>query len=414
MTMSARPTQFDPNGSNTWPHPYTNGMATRQQSSEGRQLKASESMEEIETPASARGATDSIAIRRARNRLAARKSRQKRAEKNEELLEQVARLEEQVKYWRSIALQNGRGNEADEGPAPVAANARTESPEEDLEEEEERLRRELEHLHRKNRVMDLRKQVAEARRVSESVGEDRSAGSGRLMTDREYRQSISVRSSEDDDRTLEVAAKRRRVEDPPLTFNGPKPYYGQTSTEYIAFTGACEKFFTGRSTQFRHDEDKISYALEFLPNGLQAAWRREEHRDENTWGRFKNFLLDELEPGSSNMLQSYIHARQGKDQTVADFVAYLYKIEEQLEPFPDAQRRDHLLKSLRSEITNAIHEAAEQPQTQYDLVRLATEIEHTQKRLLYANGRSGSGASRGNTKTEPSELRGYDSRDQRL
>ena len=212
-----------PNGYVQRKHPYENSMATRQHSSEARQVKTSESMEEPETPTSARGATDTIAIRRARNRLAARKSRQKRAEKNEELLEQVARLEEQVQYWRSIALQNGQRSEAGEGPAPVVASARTESPEEDLEEEEERLRKELEHLHRKNRVVDLRRQVAEARRVSESAGEDRGAGSSRMMMDREYRQSTSVRSSEDDDRTPEMAAKRRRVEDPPLTFNGPKP-----------------------------------------------------------------------------------------------------------------------------------------------------------------------------------------------
>ena len=394
-------------------------MATRQRSSEGRQVQASESIDEVDTPTSARGTTDTIAIRRARNRLAARKSRQKRAEKNEELLEQVARLEEQVRYWRNVALQNGQAKEAGEEPAPVATNPRTESPEEDLEEEEERLRRELEHLNRKNRVTNLRRQVAEARRVSESAGEDRGASNSRMMTDKERQQSTIIRSSEDDERTPEVAAKRRRVDDPPLTFNGPKPYHGQTSTEYIAFTRSCEQFFLDRSAQFRHDEDKISYALEFLPNDLQVAWHGENPRDGNTWGRFKNFLLDELEPGSSSLWQSYTHARQDKDQTVADFVAYLDKLEEHLEPLTDIQRRDHLLNSLRPEVVSAILELAEQPQTSHDLVRLATEIEHIQKRSLqpaahvYANGRSESGASRGNSKTEPSNMRAFDTRDQR-
>lgn len=198
-------------------------MATRQRSSERRQLKASESMEEVETPTSALGAPDSIAIRRARNRLAARKSRQKRAEKNEELVEQVARLEEQLKYWRSVALQQGQGNDVADGRTLVAANARTESPEGDLEEEEDCLRKELEHLHRKNRVLDLRRQVAEARLLSESAGEDLDAVHNRTAIDRGDRQSRSLRNSEDNDRTLDSAAKRRRIEDPTLATIVPSP-----------------------------------------------------------------------------------------------------------------------------------------------------------------------------------------------
>ena len=371
-------------------------------------------MEEVETPTSAIGAPDSIAIRRARNRLAARKSRQKRAEKNEELVEQVSRLEEQVKYWRSIALQHVQGTESGEGRAPVAVNARTESPEEDLEEEEERLRKELELIHRKNRVMDLRRQVAEARQLSESAGEDRGVGNSRTMMDRRYRQSTSLRSSEEDDRTPELATKRRRIQTPTSASIGPKPYHGQTSTEYIAFTRACEQFFESRSTEFKYDEVKISYAVELLPHDLQAAWRRENARHENSWGRFKNFLLDELEPGSSNISRSYFHARQGKEQLVVDFVAYLSRLEEQLEPFTDTQRRDHLFNGLRPEIADAIRESPEQPQTRSDLVGVAVGIEDTQKRQLqpvtsgYANGRSGIIADSRATKIEPSVTRGFD------
>lgn len=51
--------------------------------------------------------TDIIAVKRARNTMAARKSRQKRVERNEELTTLVAELEKKVDHWRQIALDRG-------------------------------------------------------------------------------------------------------------------------------------------------------------------------------------------------------------------------------------------------------------------------------------------------------------------
>ncbi|KAL9124714.1 MAG: hypothetical protein Q9217_005983 [Psora testacea] len=50
---------------------------------------------------------DTVAIKRARNTMAARKSRQKRMERTEQLENEVATLQEEVEHWRSIALSNG-------------------------------------------------------------------------------------------------------------------------------------------------------------------------------------------------------------------------------------------------------------------------------------------------------------------
>ncbi|MCJ1450426.1 hypothetical protein MMC28_000757 [Mycoblastus sanguinarius] len=50
---------------------------------------------------------DAIAVKRARNTLAARKSREKRVEKTEALVNQVTALEEEVEHWKSIALRMG-------------------------------------------------------------------------------------------------------------------------------------------------------------------------------------------------------------------------------------------------------------------------------------------------------------------
>ena len=47
------------------------------------------------------------AVKRARNTLAARKSRQKRQERTKALLSQVNMLEEEVEKWKNIALSMG-------------------------------------------------------------------------------------------------------------------------------------------------------------------------------------------------------------------------------------------------------------------------------------------------------------------
>ena len=48
--------------------------------------------------------TDTIAIKRARNTLAARKSRQKKMEKFDELESEIAKLKEERDHWKSLAL----------------------------------------------------------------------------------------------------------------------------------------------------------------------------------------------------------------------------------------------------------------------------------------------------------------------
>ena len=50
---------------------------------------------------------DTVAVKRARNTLAARKSREKRQERTEALLSQVNMLEEEVEKWKNIALSMG-------------------------------------------------------------------------------------------------------------------------------------------------------------------------------------------------------------------------------------------------------------------------------------------------------------------
>ena len=48
-----------------------------------------------------------VAVKRARNTLAARKSREKRVERTDALSKRVAELEDEVEHWKGIALSRG-------------------------------------------------------------------------------------------------------------------------------------------------------------------------------------------------------------------------------------------------------------------------------------------------------------------
>jgi hypothetical protein len=53
--------------------------------------------------------SDTVAMKRARNTLAARKSRAKKAEKMDEMEDMIERLKAEVEHWKNIALSNGGG-----------------------------------------------------------------------------------------------------------------------------------------------------------------------------------------------------------------------------------------------------------------------------------------------------------------
>lgn len=51
--------------------------------------------------------SDTVAVKRARNTMAARKSREKRVERTEQLVNQVTELEAEVEHWKNIAISMG-------------------------------------------------------------------------------------------------------------------------------------------------------------------------------------------------------------------------------------------------------------------------------------------------------------------
>jgi hypothetical protein len=75
-------------------HSFTSGVAAKRRDKPLPEIQ-------VEDP------SDITAVKRARNTMAARKSRQKRMERTEQLENKITELEDQVDHWKSIALSKG-------------------------------------------------------------------------------------------------------------------------------------------------------------------------------------------------------------------------------------------------------------------------------------------------------------------
>ena len=91
---ASSPGQSSPRSSHQGRHSSTSGVNSRRRD---KPLPAIT----VEDP------NDIIAVKRARNTMAARKSREKRVERTEQLVTQVTQLEADVEYWKNIAISRG-------------------------------------------------------------------------------------------------------------------------------------------------------------------------------------------------------------------------------------------------------------------------------------------------------------------
>jgi two-component sensor histidine kinase len=72
-----------------------------------------------------------------------------------------------------------------------------------------------------------------------------------------------------------------------------------------------------------------------------------------TWEYYKQYLLDLLADPVNRSLEAataHSQALQRKDQTVRSFATYLEVLEDQLTPYTEVQRVQHLFTKLRPEL----------------------------------------------------------------
>ena len=99
--------------------------------------------------------------------------------------------------------------------------------------------------------------------------------------------------------------------------------------------------------------------MQYLKGDLKELWYAHFERSFEaceripTWEYYKQYLLDLLaDPVNRSLKAATAHSQalQRKDQTVRSFATYLEVLEDQLTPYTEIQRVQHLFTKLRPEL----------------------------------------------------------------
>lgn len=162
------------------------------------------------------------------------------------------------------------------------------------------------------------------------------------------------------------------------------PEYGSKNwAEYYEYTNKVELNCDYKLSIAPTEKDKVLYAVIPCTKTIQDSWRLRQNSDARlrnspTWVDFKEFLASLLEHPVNRGLSAadrYESPRQRADQTTDEFATYLGRLEEELPPYDDQHRKQHLLSKLRPELKRALKAYPTQPDTHHELVSLALRLE---------------------------------------
>lgn len=187
-------------------------------------------------------------------------------------------------------------------------------------------------------------------------------------------------------------ASRTLTPPPPKRMLKPKDpaeYKGKNLKEHREFFRSCEGAFLLLPQTFCYDEDKVLWAMQYLAGDPRELWYTHFERTfratdtTTTWAYFKAYMLDLLSDPINRTLEAattHAQAMQRKDQTVRSFATYLEVLEDQLTPYTEQQRVQHLFSKLRPEIQRAITNYHQVPATREDLIALGSTLERNLRR----------------------------------
>jgi len=135
--------------------------------------------------------------------------------------------------------------------------------------------------------------------------------------------------------------------------------------------------------------------MQFIQQDPRDAFYAYYKRNKSTvtWEVMKSFLLNQMQDPVNRALeaaQRYQSAAQKHDQSVQRFVTYLELIEDELEPYSEVHRVQHLFAKLLPQIQTAITDFHKLAATRIALVELASTLERNlQKKGVLKTHRSG-------------------------
>lgn len=243
---------------------------------------------------------------------------------------------------------------------------------------EERIRRaarERDRLQQEAILRNLESEIENLRESARSVvsavtshAEEESSG--------EQRSSHAASTTLSDDRDAYRTNVKRS-----LRPKEPQAYSGETLQQHREFIRDCEVAFRLTPENYRNESERVLYAMQYLKGEPRDAWWAHFERideDDLNWDNFKAFLLDQIADPLNRTLEAAIkyHAcRQRPDQTTRAFATHLSTLEDQLEPYSEGHRVQHLFAKLRPDLQVAITNYHAVPSTREGLVALASTLE---------------------------------------
>ena len=164
----------------------------------------------------------------------------------------------------------------------------------------------------------------------------------------------------------------------------PTGYRGKNIREYREFIRSCEMAFRLLPEELKEDKNRVIWSMQYLEGDPKELWYAHFERSFEaceripTWEYYKQYLLDLLADPVNRSLEAataHSQALQRKDQTVRSFATYLEVLEDQLTPYTEIQRVQHLFTKLRPELQRSITNYHQIPATREDLIALASTLE---------------------------------------
>jgi hypothetical protein len=281
----------------------------------------------------------------------------------------------------------------------------------------EALERDVEALRRENRILTLKKERAEMRRLNAVL--QTSFGSSPSPEDGHLRASTDEVDEGDDSEPepprplaqLRTPSEPTLSDDlpyeqPPPRTRPPSVYTAKSRREYTEFIKTCELTFALSPTAYRDERRKALWASQYISGKAFDAWNRHvgpsDDQDDN-WDSFRTIMelaLGDPENRGRATWDKYFKAQQGPTQTVAAFESYLLNLIDELgDVGPERARLERFRSGLRPEIEAAVVNNASRGKNWQDLVSLAISIEERQTAKRNPSGKAASKPERASPRT---------------
>ena len=136
----------------------------------------------------------------------------------------------------------------------------------------------------------------------------------------------------------------------------PANYQGKSLAELTDYNRTCKRAFDYQPTQFKRRRDKVTWAAMYIKGAPAREWEKytkEGGSLDIEWDTYIEFFRNLISHASNRgrtYAMKYQTARQLPDQGIRAFLNYMEELEDQLEPYTETQKVEHLLTRIHPEM----------------------------------------------------------------